>query len=371
MILLNDFRRHWQEVQEDATDAFRSTAESGWYVLGRQVKEFEAELAEFWGVRHAVGVGSGLDALELSLCALGCRAGDKVLTTPVSAFATTLAIVRLGAVPVFVDTDESGLVDLAAAGETFRSDTSIRFFVPVHLFGNSLDLDRLRSLAREYEVTIVEDCAQSIGSEWQGEATGTAGAAGATSFYPTKNLGAMGDGGAVLTNDSELANGVAVLRDYGQSAKYQHSVIGYNSRLDELQAALLRRAGLPRLKRWTERRREVASRYLSEIRHGSVRLPCASMRSHSCWHLFPVMVEPGHKTSFMNELKSRGVLTGEHYPQAIPDQEAMNTVPFEIAGSGIERARRFCSTEVSLPIHPYLQDEEVSAVIDSVNCWRP
>ncbi|MCU1293708.1 MAG: hypothetical protein JWP08_2558, partial [Bryobacterales bacterium] len=247
MILLNDFRRQWLDIQKDATAAFRSTAESGWYVLGRYVKEFESQLAEFWGLGHAVGVASGLDAIEISLRAVGCQPGDKVLTPPVSAFATTLAIVNLGAIPVFVDTDDYGLVDLDAAEQALRSDASVRFFVPVHLFGHALNLDRLGSLAREFGLAIVEDCAQSIGAEWRGRATGTAGMSAATSFYPTKNLGGMGDGGAVLTNDNELANRIAVLRDYGQSAKYQHSVIGYNSRLDELQAALLSRAGLPRL----------------------------------------------------------------------------------------------------------------------------
>jgi dTDP-3-amino-3,4,6-trideoxy-alpha-D-glucose transaminase len=371
LILLNDFKRQWQDIQDDATAAFAATAESGWYVLGGEVKEFEAQLAGLWGMRHAIGVASGLDAIEISLRALGCGTGDKVLTTPVSAFATTLAIVRLGAIPVFTDTGDGGLIELDAAGEALRRDPSIRFFVPVHLFGHSLDLDRLRSLASTFGVAVVEDCAQSIGAKWQGQLAGSAGISAATSFYPTKNLGGMGDGGAVLTNDPELASRVAVLRDYGQSAKYRHSVIGYNSRLDELQAALLKRAGLPRLKQWTNRRREIAARYLAEIRNDHVCVPRVPAQSHSCWHLFPVLVHAEHKHAFMNDLKSRGVLTGEHYPQAIPDQEAMATVPFEIAASGIEQARRFCRSEVSLPIHPYLLEQEVSAVIETVNRWRP
>jgi dTDP-4-amino-4,6-dideoxygalactose transaminase len=369
VILLNDFRRQWLDIQEDAMDAFKSTAESGWYVLGREVSEFEAKLAEFWGVRYAVGVASGLDAIEIGLRSLGCRSGDKVLTPPVSAFATTLAIVRLGAVPVFVDTDESGLIDLAAAEEALKKDRSIHYFVPVHLFGHSLDLTRLRALADELSVAIVEDCAHSVGARWQGQQTGTAGIVAATSFYPTKNLGAMGDGGAILTDNADLANKAAVLRDYGQSEKYDHTVIGYNSRLDEVQASLLSRVGLPRLKRWTERRREIASRYLAEIHNEDVIIPRPATQSNSCWHLFPVTLS-GEKATFIGYLREHGIMTGEHYPRAIPDQQAMGTAAFEIAGNGIARARRFCRSEVSLPVHPYLSDDEVSAVIDAVNQWR-
>ncbi len=370
MILLNDFRRQWQDLRNDAVAAFEETGASGWYVLGPALKEFERKLAEFWGVAHAVGVASGLDAIEICLRALGCEAGDKVLTTAISAFATTLAILRLGAVPVFADTDKAGLIDLDAAEEALRRDRSIGFFVPVHLFGQALDMERLASIAGTLEVAIVEDCAQSIGACWSGRATGTAGRMAATSFYPTKNLGAFGDAGAVLTRERGLAEKAAVLRDYGQSAKYEHSVVGYNSRLDEMQASLLSRAALPRVDSWTARRREVAARYRREIRSESVCLPPFAERSESCWHLFPVLVERGQKAKFMQAMKAESILTGEHYPTAIPDQPAMKASKFEIAGNGIDCARAFCSCEVSLPIHPYLQEDEVSAVIDVVNRFR-
>ncbi len=371
MIGLNDFRRQWQDIQQDATAAFESTAANGWYVLGREVSKFETELASYWGIRHAVGLASGLDAIEISLRVLGCGAGDKVLTTPVSAFATTLAIVKLGAIPVFVDTDDDGLIDLEAAEAALRRDPCIRYFVPVHLFGHALDLDRLRMMARDLKVSIVEDCAQSIGATWQGQPTGTAGPLAAVSFYPTKNLGAMGDAGAILTNNQELARKGSVLRDYGQSAKYDHSEIGYNSRLDELQASILRRAGLPRIDRWINRRRAIAKRYLSEIGNDSIRLQEARRGSDSCWHLFPITVSGEKKECLIEALRRDGITTGEHYPKAIPDQRAMSTCRFEIAEGGIERARKFCRSEVSLPIHPYLTDEEVSTVLACANRWRP
>ena len=233
MIQANDFRRQWEDLREDALAAFEMVGASGWYVLGDEVRAFEDALAALWGFPHAAGVASGLDAIEIALRALGCRPGDRVLTTPISAFATTLAIVKIGAVPVFVDTDDQGLIDLVRCGELLQKRSDIRFFVPVHLYGFALDPSALRRLRDEYGLLMVEDCAQS---------TKAAGDLAATSFYPTKHLGAMGDGGAILMKDAALDTRVRALRDYGQTAKYQHDFIGYNSRLDELQAAYLRRA---------------------------------------------------------------------------------------------------------------------------------
>src|SRR5690348_939844 len=175
VIPLNDFQRQWQDTRKDALAAFEEVGAGGWYILGRQVRDFERELARYWGLPHAVGVASGLDAIEMALNALGCGAGDRVLTTPLSAFATTLAILKLGAVPVFVDTDESGLIDLAACRSVLASRPEIRFFLPVHLYGQALDMRQLRELREEFECRMVEDCAQSIGAADRGVATGTAG----------------------------------------------------------------------------------------------------------------------------------------------------------------------------------------------------
>jgi hypothetical protein len=219
MIFANDFRRQWLDIQEDAVAAFRKVGESGWYVLGDEVRAFEAALAAHWGVEHAIGVASGLDAIEISLKILGCMPGDPVLTTPLSAFATTLAILKLGAVPVFADTNARGLLDLDRCRDLFWRRPDIRFFVPVHLYGHALDLAALRQLREEFGVHIVEDCAQSIGARFhdginndgtnKSQATGTAGQFAATSFYPTKNLGAWGDGGAILTANPEWRRAIA------------------------------------------------------------------------------------------------------------------------------------------------------------------
>ena len=368
MILANDFQRQWQEIRRDALDAFERVGASGWYVLGQEVRAFEEALAARWDMGHCVGVASGLDAIEISLRALGCQPGDRVLTTPVSAFATTLAILKLGAIPVFADTDERGLLDLDRCCELLRQRPEIRFLVPVHLFGHALDVFKLRAMREEFGLKIVEDCAQSIDARFRGEYTGSAGQMAATSFYPTKNLGAMGDGGAILTRDSNLAARASALRDYGQSSKYCHEHVGYNSRLDEMQAAFLRQACLPRLEQWTRRRREIATMYLTGIRHANVSVVSPPAGSESSWHLFPVRVASRHQSDLLAHLKACGVTAGVHYPIAIPDQPALKDAAFELA-EDCQVARRFCATEVSLPIHPYLTDTEVDQVVRTVNAW--
>jgi dTDP-3-amino-3,4,6-trideoxy-alpha-D-glucose transaminase len=369
MILANDFRAQWKDVGKDVLDAVERVGSSGWYILGAEVRDFECSLAATWGLREVVGVASGLDAIEISLRALGCKPGDRVLTTPISAFATTLAILKVGAIPVFSAVDRRGLMDLSSAREALRRRPEIRFVVPVHLYGHALDLIALEALRAELGVKVVEDCAQSIGAQFHGRTTGSAGDAAATSFYPTKNLGAMGDGGALLTNSTALAEAGRELRDYGQRGKYRHTSIGYNSRLDELQAAILRTAFLPRLAGWTARRREIAERYRSQLTHPEIHVPGAPDGSASSWHLFPLLVEPQRKAPFLAHMKSQGVACGEHYPIGIPDQEAMRGISFEYEADPAP-ARRFCASEVSLPIHPYLTDADVERVIQACNGWE-
>jgi dTDP-4-amino-4,6-dideoxygalactose transaminase len=369
MIPSNDFRRQWEDIRADVIAALERVGGSGWYVLGDQVRIFESVLASRWGFRYAAGVACGLDAIEIALRILGCGPGDRVLTTPLSAFATTLAIVRLGAIPVFVDTDENGLVDLARCRSVLEQRKDIRFFVPVHLYGQPLDSAELRRLRADFDLKMVEDCAQSVCARFREEPTGLAGQAAATSFYPTKNLGGMGDGGAILTNDAAVDEQARVLRSYGETARYQHQRIGYNSRLDELQASILLRAVLPRLDTWIKRRREIAASYCQGIRHAAIRLLSFPGEAEPNWHLFPVFVPPASRDGFLAHLQASGIGAGVHYPLAIPDQAALKRTPYELAGDCV-RARRQCSSEVSLPIHPYLTDEEVLQIINAVNGWQ-
>jgi dTDP-4-amino-4,6-dideoxygalactose transaminase len=368
-VLPNDFRRQWEELRAESLAAFDAVGTSGWYVLGEEVRDFERALAKWWGLGHAVGVASGLDAIEISLRVLGCGPGDRVLTTPLTAFATTLAILKLGAVPVFADTDGRGLIDLERCSAILRTCGDIRYMVPVHLYGHCLDLDALRDLRASFGIKIVEDCAQSIGASFGGQPTGSVGDFAATSFYPTKNLGAMGDGGAILTNNPSLLAQALALRDYGQSGKYHHNLVGYNSRLDELQAAFLRRVGLPRLEGWTRRRREIARLYLDQIRHPKVKLQEAPPGSLSSWHLFPVWVPPEAREGFLAHLKAAGIGAGIHYPLTVLDQPALSGLACESSGE-CARARSLAASEVSLPIHPYLNGLEVDRVIEAVNRWK-
>lgn len=368
-ILLNDFVAQWRDVRAEAVAALERVGESGWLILGQEVKSFESALAEYWGLPHVVGCASGLDAIEIALRALGLAPGDKVLTTPLSAFATTLAIVRAGGVPVFVDVDDSGLIDLERAERALDADRTIKFFVPVHLYGHALDADRLLTITQRFSVQLVEDCAQACGASSRGRPVGATGRAAATSFYPTKNLGCMGDGGALLSRDAEVASISRSLRDYGQSAKYVHARLGLNSRLDEVQAAILRSAFLTRLPGYTERRRAIAQTYSGAIQNPALSLPAVPAGSASVWHLFPVLVR-GEREAFMRHLDALGIGSGIHYPALIPDQEALAGVSFE-RRDALDRAHRFASTELSLPIHPYLTDDQVSRVVEACNAWKP
>jgi len=336
---------------------------SGSYILGREVVAFEGKLAQFWGVSHVIGVANGMDAIEIGLRALDLGPGQKVLTTPFSAFATTLAILRAGGVPVFVDVDDNGNIDLEQCREVLSRERSIRFFVPVHLYGNPLDLEKLAGLKRDFDLVIVEDCAQAIGARHGGRNVGTVGQAAATSFYPTKNLGAFGDGGALLTNDPRVASRARALRNYGQSDLYLHDELGLNSRLDELHAAVLSDALLPNLERWTEARRQIATRYLREIPPIRTIKPAPS--AEPAWHLFPIFVDAAERDKTRERLLGCGIASGVHYPRLIPEQPAMQlSVSYETAMEP-SNARRLASSELSLPIHPFLREEEVQMVIKS------
>jgi len=363
MIRQNDFTRQWQVVEPAVLAAARRVGASGRYILGQEVERFEQTLASMWGLEQTVGVGNGMDALEIGLRCLDLKAGQKVLTTPFSAFATTLAILRAGGVPVFVDVDDNGNIDLEQCREVLSRERSIRFFVPVHLYGNPLDLEKLTGLKRDFDLVIVEDCAQAIGAKHGGQNVGTVGQAAATSFYPTKNLGALGDGGALLTNDPRVASRARALRNYGQSDLYLHDELGLNSRLDELHAAVLSDALLPNLERWTETRRKVAARYLRDLHPIRTIKPAPS--AEPVWHLFPIFVDAAERDNTRERLLGCGVASGVHYPRLIPEQPAMQlSVSYEVA---IEpsNGRRLAASEISLPIHPFLREDEVELVVAS------
>jgi dTDP-4-amino-4,6-dideoxygalactose transaminase len=367
MIQLNDFRREYADIGKDLSKAVDDVLASGYYILGDSVRQFETALADYWGMNWTVGCANGMDAIEIGLRVLGLKPGDKVLTTPLSAFATTLAIIRAGGQPVFADTDSNGLLDLYLAEQLLKKDPSIRFMVPVHLYGIPMDLGRLQQLQQRYDLKIVEDCAQAIGAAYDQQSVGSVGAMATVSFYPTKNLGAIGDGGALLGNDAAHQKLAAAYRNYGQSDRYVHDYIGLNSRLDEVQAAMLTYILKHKLNEYTQRRQEIASMYLTDISHPQITLPHVDAASKPVWHLFPIFIQGGRQ-QFVNYCLHQGVQTGIHYPVLIPDQQAMKGLEYQVMGD-LAQAAFIADHEVSLPIHPYMTDEEIVEVVRVIHSY--
>lgn len=369
-ILMNDFQSQWNIVRENVLAAVERVGQSGWLILGNEVNQFEKQLAEYCGVKYTIGCASGLDALEISLRCLGLKPGEKVLTTPLSAFATTLAIIRAGGTPVFVDVDENGLIDLPLCRKILQEMPELRFFMPVHLYGHAISLEKLSELKEEFNLRIIEDCAQAIGAQSANKYVGQVGDVAATSFYPTKNLGCMGDGGAILTQNETIYNHAKSLRDYGQTAKYEHAYLGLNSRLDELQAAILNSALLPKIKEFTSQRKMIADRYLTNIKNDLIKIPQPPHNSDSIWHLFPVLIKQ-NREEFQHYLKSLHIQTSIHYPKIIPEQAALKEGSGKfVTATELKQAQYFADHEVSLPIHPYLSDDEVERVVIACNAWR-
>jgi dTDP-3-amino-3,4,6-trideoxy-alpha-D-glucose transaminase len=346
------------ETAREVRVAIDRVISRGWFVLGPEVEAFEQEFAAAMGAAHAVGVGNGTDAIALILRALGIGPGDEVITTPLSAAYTALAIMMAGARPVFADIDPSRLtVDPEQIARVIGPRT--RAILPVHLYGQPADMAALERLAARHNLALVEDCCQAHLATAAGRPVGTIGVAGAFSFYPTKNLGAMGDGGAVVTNDRSLAERMRRLRNGGQSDRYRHEEFGVNSRLDEMQAAILR-ARLPRLPGWTSRRRALAASYRSKLSGGpGPDVPVEHDPGH-VYHLFVVRVR--NRAELQAHLASSGIETLVHYPVPIPRQPAM-------AGMNPQdcpEAARACDEVLSLPLHPGLTDHEVADVVTAL-----
>jgi dTDP-4-amino-4,6-dideoxygalactose transaminase len=349
----------------DIQAAVERVVSSGWYVLGPEVEAFESEFASAMGARHAVGVGCGTDALALILRALGIGPNDEVVTTPLSAAYTALAVLMVGARPVFADIDPDRLtLDARQVDRAIGPRT--RAIVPVHLYGQPADMTALQQVAERHQLAIVEDCCQAHLATAAGRPVGTIGVAGAFSFYPTKNLGALGDGGAVITSDGALATRIRRLRNGGQVDRYRHQEAGVNSRLDELQAAVLR-ARLPRLAAWTAERRRLAARYRQALKDvTAIQVPPAYDAGH-VYHLFVVRVRgsrPLHdaRAQFQASLLTRGIETLIHYPVPISAQPAF-------AGADpafCPEASKACGEVLSLPLHHGLGDEDVDAVCAAV-----
>jgi dTDP-3-amino-3,4,6-trideoxy-alpha-D-glucose transaminase len=338
--------------------AINRVVDSGWFVLGPEVEAFETEFAQAMGASHAVGVGTGTDAIALILRALGIGAGDEVITTPLSAAYTALAVMTTGARPVFADIDPLRLtIDPDQVERAIGPRT--RVILPVHLYGQAADMTRLEQIASRHHLPLVEDCCQAHLATAAGRPVGTIGVAGAFSFYPTKNLGALGDGGAVITNDRALAERITRLRNGGQTDRYHHQEAGINSRLDEMQAAILR-VRLPRLAGWTARRRALAARYRARLAGTTAVTPTPECDAGHVYHLF--VVRSRDRQAIIARLAARGIEALIHYPVPIPRQPALSTaVPIDCPV-----AERACDEVLSLPLHPRLDDVDVDEVAAAI-----
>ena len=351
-----NFGRSIESLRSELDSAAARVLESGWLVLGPEGKEFEASLAEFVGSAYAVGCGSGTDAIELGLRALGIGRGDEVVTQANTCVPTVSAIARAGATPVLCDVEPDGATmdpESLAAAVSPRT----KAVIPVHLYGQCADLRAICEIADDRGIAVVEDCAQAIGATFEGRGAGTWGAVGCFSFYPTKNLGALGDGGAVVTDDAMVAERLRKLRVYGQESRYRHEFEGVNSRLDELQAAFLN-AKLAHLGEWNARRQVIAAAY-SEALAGEAATPLALLpgREH-VFHLY--VVETEDRDAYRDSLAASGIETLIHYPLPIHRQPAYaelahGSVPLTVA-------ERLADRIVSLPIYPELTDAEVEHV---------
>jgi dTDP-4-amino-4,6-dideoxygalactose transaminase len=365
MILMNAFKAEPETLRAAERAAMERVLSSGWYVLGSEVRAFEAAWAQRCGVGHAVGVGNGMDAIEIGLRVLDIGPGDEVITTPMTAFASVLAVVRSGATPVLADIDPAtALLDPESVERCITGRT--RAVLLVHLYGQVREMERWVALCERHGVALIEDCAQSHLARWGERFGGSFGRFGAYSFYPTKNLGALGDGGAVITDDAAIAQRAAVLRNYGQSVRYLHPELGLNSRLDELQAALLL-ARLEWLTEFTDRRRRIAAAYRSGIANPAVELMAVPAQAQShVYHLFVLLSD--HRDRLARHLKEHEIETLVHYPVPVHRQPPCKDVRRDPDGLGA--AERHAARCLSIPCHPQMDDSEVKQVVDAINAFQ-
>jgi dTDP-4-amino-4,6-dideoxygalactose transaminase len=332
----------------------------GWFILGQEVAAFEEEFASYLGVSHAVGVGSGTEAIHLALAAEGIGIGDEVLTSPMTAVPTACAISLSGAKPIFVDVDrETGLMDPEDLQRRITPYT--KALIPVHLYGQCVPMEPILSLAREKRICVIEDCAQAHGARWGDKSAGSWGDYGAFSFYPTKNLGAYGDGGAVVTSDAKRADTLRRLRNYGQVDRYRHVSKGWNSRLDEIQAAVLR-VKLPHLDSWNAGRRALARRYRERLAGTSMSPLSEDPAGEPVYHLFVVRVLD--RDGLRTQLTRRGIETQIHYPIPVHLQEAFEDLGYQ-AGD-FPAAEWLADVVLSLPMYPELTLDQVDEICDNI-----
>lgn len=361
MIEYTSLKRNFELFKDEYEEASLRALRSGWYILGPEMEAFEQAFAKYLGVKHCIGLNSGTDALILAVRALGIGEGDEVIVPAGTYIASVLGVTENGATPVYVDSRKDTYLIDADRIEAAITDKT-KAILPVHLYGQACNMTAINDIARRHNLPVIEDCAQCHGSEWDGYMTGTTGTLACFSFYPTKPLGALGDAGAVVTNDDELADKVKMLRNYGSRIKYHNESIGRNSRLDEVQAAVLS-VGLKHLDECNEKRQSYAKRYIDGIKNDKVTLPFTDPKATHVYHLFPVLVDD--QQGFIDYMERCGIKTQVHYP--IPPYVADCYLDQGHTWEEYPNAAYVARHEVSLPMYNGMPSEDVDAVIEAVN----
>lgn len=363
MIMPNNLGRqfslHAQEYEKKAIEVLRS----GWYILGKEVQEFETEWANYIGSKYCVGLASGLDALWISFRLLGVGKGDEVIVCANAYIACVMGITMNGATPVFVEPDAYDNIDVEKIEQAITPNT--KAILAVHLYGQACNMTRIMEIADKHNLYVVEDCAQSHGNHWNGKTVGTFGHVGCFSFYPSKGCGAFGDAGCIVTDDKELADKFRVFRNYGSEKRYHNQVVGTNSRLDEMQAGLLR-VKLAHLDEFNAERCRIAQRYLDEITNPLVQLPKLPDGADSTWHQF--VIHTPYRDELMDYLREREIGTLIHYPIPPHLSEAYAYLGKKVGDFPI--AEKYADEVLSLPMYNGMTQEEQTTVIEAVNAFR-
>jgi dTDP-4-amino-4,6-dideoxygalactose transaminase len=365
MIAFFNFQRKYNRYKEDIERALHCVFERGWFILGPELRSFEEAFARYLGVEYAIGVNSGTDALFLALKSIGVSTGDEVITVANTAVPTISAIRLTGAMPVFVDVDmNTHVLDPSQLERNITSKT--RAILPVHLYGYPAPMGAILDVAKKYGIDVVEDACQAHGAKYQDKSVGTLGKVGCFSFYPTKNLGAFGDAGAIVTNDKQIAEKARAMRNYGEVAKFKSEMEGVNSRLDEVQAAILKWS-LDKIDIWNEERAKLVECYLAELSDLPIELPSKSDNTNSrVWHLF--VIKTDKRDALQEYLKAQGVETMIHYPTPIHKQQAYSFI------QGYEDAlpvtTKLSRRILSLPLYPELTPEEVSEICKHIRTFH-
>jgi dTDP-4-amino-4,6-dideoxygalactose transaminase len=356
-IPLLDLQAQYMQIKDKMDKAVLDVIQGGRYILGPEVKELEKEIAEYCGTKNGIGVANGTDALLLVLKAWGIGPGDEVITSPFTFFASAEVISQVGATPVFVDVEPETLnIDVKLLESKINERT--KAIIAVHIFGQMADMDSLMQLANKHNLLVLEDACQAIGAEYKGKKAGSIGHAGCFSFFPTKNLGGYGDGGMIVTDDATLAEKIRVLRAHGSKVKYHHTDIGYNSRLDEIQAAILR-VKFPHLDNWNDARREKARLYTSWLNGTAYITPCEAPEQKHVFHLY--ILRSKKREAVMKELQQRGISTAIYYPVPLHLQEVYSSLGYRRGDMPV--AEQATQEAFAIPLFPELTKEQMEYIV--------